>query len=407
MAAKGAIIVCWKECDPVSERLEFVKLASVEGANKAELCRRFGVSRKTGNKWLARWREEGEAGLRDRSRRPKHTPRQTDKCVEREVLKLRQRHPAWGGRKIRRRMEDLGLSEVPAASTITAILKRHGLISDEESSKHQAFSRFERSQPNDLWQMDFKGEFKLSTGKNCFPLTVLDDHSRYSLGIRACGNQRGPTVKRQMRSVFQRYGIPRAIYVDNGNPWGTAHRYARHTRFSLWLMRHDIEVIHGLPYHPQGRGKLERFHRTLKLEVLQGRQLSSLKESQSNFNPWRTVYNHERPHEALDLAVPASRYRSSHRSFVEVTTPFEFSSRFKTRRPNNGGQFKFHGKVYRVSEIFNDQSIGLSPTTEDGVWSVYYCRFVIGQLNEHQGTFQRASRLAESRCARSSQTAGK
>lgn len=386
--------MCWKECDPVSERLEFVKLASVEGANKADLCRRFGVSRKTGNKWLARWRAEGEKGLEDRSRRPLQSPGRTAAKVERAVLKLRKQHPYWGGRKLRRLMQDLGHDEIPSASTITAILKRNGMIDEAESLKHQPFTRFERTHPNDLWQMDFKGEFELSTGRKCFPLTIMDDHSRYSLAVDACGNQRGPTVQRQIRRVFQKYGIPRAIYVDNGNPWGTAYRYARHTRFSLWLMRQDIEVIHGKPYHPQGRGKLERFHRTLKLEVLQGRQLTSLKESQSRFDPWRTIYNHRRPHEALDLDVPASRYQASVRNFNESKEVYQYSSRFETRRPNNGGQFKFKGEVYRISEIYNDQAIGLAPTTEDGIWDVYYCRFRVGVLNQKEVKFTRASRLS-------------
>jgi len=396
----------WKECDPVSERLEFVKLASCESANKSELCRRFGVSRKTGAKWLERWQAEGEAGLYDRSRRPRRSPAQTCSEVEQLILGVRQDHPTWGGRKIRRRLQDLGHQEVPAASTITTILRRHGLIDDQSSSASVPWQRFERPSPNDMWQVDFKGEFALSSGQKCYPLTILDDHSRYSLGVRACVNQRGLTVQRQMRKVFQKYGIPRAIYVDNGNPWGTAYRHARQTRFSLWLMRQDIEVIHGRPYHPQGRGKLERFHRTLKLECLQGRQFSSFKETQSNFDPWRTTYNHDRPHEALELDVPASRYVASERSFQEASGPYQYSSRFQTRRPNNGGQFKFKGSVYRISEIFNDHPVGLSQTGAAGIWDVYYCRFLVGRLDEATGKVSRTSRWVESRCARFNPAAG-
>lgn len=406
MALKGAIILSWKECDIVSERREFVELADVPGSNKSELCRRFGVSRKTGNKWYKRWKEEGEAGLQDRSRKPHSSPNKTPDSEEQLVLEVRDEHSTWGGRKIRRRLQNLGHQKVRAASTITEILRRNGLIDPDSSSKSGPWNRFERSEPNDLWQVDFKGEFALSTGRKCYPLTILDDHSRYSLGIKACRNQRGPTVKQQMREVFKKYGIPLAIYVDNGNPWGTAYRDMRHTRFSLWLLRQDIEVIHGMPYHPQGRGKLERFHRTLKLESLQGRQFSSLKESQANFDRWRQVYNHERPHEALELDVPVSRYRVSDRSFHEATEPFEYSSRFQTRRLNNGGQFKFEGAVYRISEIYNDQRIGLSPTGTDGVWSIHYCQFVVGQLNQHTGEVNRTSLRAESRSARSSPQAG-
>ena len=154
-----------------------------------------------------------------------------------------------------------------------------------------------------LVSADFKGDFEMSCGSRCFPLTILDDHSRYSLGIIACANQRRATVKDHFRSVFQNYGIPRAIYVDNGNPGGNSNGRTRHSQLSAWLMRQDIKVIHGQPHHPQGRGKIERFHRTLKLEVLQDRRLSDLVDAQSAFDPWRSIYNHERPHESLDLAA--------------------------------------------------------------------------------------------------------
>ena len=171
-------------------------------------------------------------------------------------------------------------------------------------------------------------------------------------------------------------------------------------------MRHDIEVIHGRPYHPQGRGKLERFHRTLKQEVLQGRQFGSLRRTQACFDDWRTVYNHERPHESLGDETPGSRYCVSNRSFAEQTERFEYSSRFVTRRANRGSQIKFRGKSYRLSEIFKDQWVGLCPTLTDGVWDIHYCRFVIARLDERTGEIQRSSRLAEFRCAPSSQPAG-
>lgn len=379
----------WKESDRVSERLEFVKLASVEGANFSLHCERFGVSRKTGYKWLKRWRESGQTGLGDRSRRPSGSPARTSDATEQEVLAIRREHPAWGGRKIRKRLLALGVGSPPSASTITAILHREGFISEEESSKHTAFSRWERSDPNDLWQLDFKGEFKLTNGGNCYPLTLMDDHSRYALGVLACGNQRRITVQDHLRGVFDRYGIPRAIYVDNGSPWGTSCGTSRHTRLSVWLMRHEVKVIHGRPYYPQGRGKLERFHRTLKLELLQERSFDSLSVAQDAFDPWRSMYNHERPHEALDLEVPASRYRTSPRGFIERTRPYEYSSRFQTRKTNKRGQLHFHGKVYGISEAFLGERLGLSPTTTDGLWDVYYCGFSIGQLDEREVRFGR------------------
>ena len=166
----------WQECDLLCLRREFVKLASVEGANMSALCRQFGVSRKTGYKWRRRFLEEGESGLHDRSRRPLTFRESTPAAMEARVLAVRDEHPVWGGRKIRARLMALGESGVPAASTITAILRRHGRIADVESSRREAYQRFERSAPNELWQIDFKGEFKMSNGRYCYPLTLLDDH---------------------------------------------------------------------------------------------------------------------------------------------------------------------------------------------------------------------------------------
>lgn len=373
----------WKECDQVSLRVEFVQLASVEGANIAELCRRFEISRKTGYKWLARWKQLGPGGLLDQSRRPVNSPHQTPGEAEQAVLKVRSEHRSWGGRKIREVLLQGGLADPPSASTITQILHRHDLVTSAATTKAERWTRFERGEPNELWQVDFKGEFKVSAGGWCYPLTLLDDHSRFSLGVFGCGNQQRTTVKARFREVFERYGIPRSVYVDNGNPWGTKGQEQRHTRFTAWLLRHDISVIHGQPCHPQGRGKLERFHRTLKLEVLQDQQFASLRESQAAFDTWRNVYNLERPHEALAMAVPASRYRVSERQFEERTRAYEYSARFEVRHPNRYGQFSFHGTTYKVSEAFGQQPLGLAASGVDGIWDVYFCRFPIAVLDEH------------------------
>lgn len=372
----------WKECDRVSLRGEFVRLASVEGANFSTLCRQFEISRKTGYKWLARFREEGEAGLQDQSRRPRQVRCPTSAEVERRILEIRDAHPAWGGRKIRRRLQNLKMQEVPAASTITAILRRHGRISSEASQERIPYQSFERNAPNELWQMDFKGEFKMSNGRYCYPLTVLDDHSRFALGLVACGDQQRPTVQQHLISLFRRYGLPRAIYTDNGPPWGSLNSPTRHTQLTAWLMRLDVQVIHGTPFYPQGRGKEERFHRTLKAELLQDRHFDDLPHTQSRFDPWRHVYNQERPHEALGLEVPASRYHSSDREYPEQLVPFEYSNRFQTRRANAVGQIRFQGHSYKASEAFRNEILGLSATGEEGVWDVYYCHFRIGQLDE-------------------------
>jgi transposase InsO family protein len=201
----------------MSQRKEFVMLTITEEANMATLCRRFGISRKTGYKWFKRYQEKGDDGLEDQSRKPQNSPLHTSKVVEDRILAVRDKHPTWGGRKIAARLITLGMKTVPAASTITAILNRHGKIDPQESSKHKAFKRFEALHPNDLWQMDFKGHFGIRKGR-CHPLTLLDDHSRYSLAVRACENEQGETVKNELIRIFQCYGLPMSILCDNGSP---------------------------------------------------------------------------------------------------------------------------------------------------------------------------------------------
>lgn len=383
--------MAWKEWDRVSLRREFVRLASVEGANVSAVCRQFQISRKTGYKWLARYQADGDGGLSDQSRRPKNFRSPTSPELERQVLAIRDAHPTWGGRKIRARLRHLEVEEVPAASTITAILKRHGRISEQASWERTPYERFQRDAPNELWQMDFKGEFKMSNQQYCYPLTVLDDHSRFALGLVACGNQRRPTVQQHLVNLFRRYGLPQAIYTDNGPPWGSLNSPTRHTRLTAWLMRLDVQVIHGTPFYPQGRGKEERFHRTLKAELLQNRHFDDLAHTQSRFDPWRDMYNQERPHEALDLAVPASRYHTSSREYPEQLPNFEYSEHFQTRKTNSMGQFQFAGHVHKASEAFSRQQLGLRESGEDGIWDVYYCHFRIGQLDQrtHGGPLRR------------------
>lgn len=210
----------WNPRDTVNLRLEFVQLALHEGGNHRELCWRFGISPKTGYKWLTRFEQGGVAGLEDRSRRPLSSPTRTPPEVEQRVLALRQEH-VWGGRKIERRLHDLGDPVVPTASTVTRILHRHGLIMPQASQAATRWQRFEHEQPNDLWQMDFKGWIELIDGRRCSPLTVLDDHSRFSIVLDACSRTDTQVVRQRLRDAFRRYGLPLRINADNGSPWGS------------------------------------------------------------------------------------------------------------------------------------------------------------------------------------------
>ena len=312
----------WKECSAVSCREEFVGLAQCELANVSELCVRFGISRKTGYKWLGRYKDAGVSGLLDRSRRPQGSPGRTPEAVEGRVLAIRGEHPAWGGRKIRRVLLNGRHKGVPSASTVTAILRRHGLIDEAASNQRKAWNRFEHERPNDLWQMDFKGHFAMDRGR-CHPLTILDDHSRYCVGLQACGNEQTGTVHDRLTSVFRCYGLPRRMLMDNGSPWGSDPDHPW-TPLTAWLLRLGVSVSHGRPYHPQTQGKDERFHRTLKAEVLNGRFFEDLPACQSAFDDWRETYNVRRPHEALALNTPTTRYAVSPRPFPEALPPIEY-----------------------------------------------------------------------------------
>ena len=273
----------WTEVSVMSQRLEFVSLAQREENNMRELCRRFGVSPSTGYKWLRRFSDGGAAAMVDQPRRPHHSPQRTPLEVEQVVLAVRDAHPAWGARKLRAWLLARSHEHLPSPSTITAILQRQGRTDPMEGRKHKTWQRFERQAPNQLWQMDFKGHFPLSTGR-CHPLTVLDDHSRFALGLEACPDETAKTVQQRLTTIFRCYGLPDRMVMDNGSPWGSDEDH-RYTPLTVWLLRLGIAVSHGRPYHPQTQGKDERFHRTLKAEVLRGRTFVDLSQCQRTFDP--------------------------------------------------------------------------------------------------------------------------
>ena len=371
----------WRDVSVMDERLEFVRLLELGGLGMAELCRRFGISRDTGYRLADRRRKEGIAGLADRSRRPLTSPGNTGKVMEQAVLDLRATHPAWGGRKLARRLVDQGLADVPQPSTVTEILRRQGLLESEKRQK--PYQRFEHPGANDLWQMDFKGHFPAGPGR-CHPLTVLDDHSRFALGLEACADEQSLTVKACLTTIFRRYGLPNRLLCDNGAPWGVPSRTGPETGWTalgVWLLRLGIRLSHGRPYHPQTQGKDERFHRSLKAEVLALRRFTSLADCQRAFDQWRPVCNHERPHEALDLATPATRFTPSPRAMPEVPPLPEYDHGEQVRKITRDGYFAFRGKHWKISQAFAGYKIALRPTQTDGKWTICFASHTIGLLD--------------------------
>ena len=361
----------WREMSVETERYEFVRLARGGGLSMREACRRFGVSPTTGYRWLARAHEQGAEGLKDRSRAPHTSPGRTPRAMEELVCGLRQRHPAWGGRKIHRVLRNDGVADVPPPSTCSSILRRFDLITPPERARH-AWQRFEHTAPNLLWQMDFKGHIAAGAGR-CHPLTILDDHSRFNICLSACADERSETVQEQLITAFRRYGLPDAMLMDNGAPWGSDARH-RHTRLTTWMMRRGVIIAHGRPFHPQTQGKEERFHRTLKAEVLTTRpQWQSHDELQRAFDGWRPVYNYRRPHEGIGMAVPGDRYVPSTRRYTDTLPPIEYAPGDLVRKVQDHGRISFRGRVHRVGRAFVGEPVALRATEEDGVWEVYYC----------------------------------
>jgi transposase InsO family protein len=352
----------------MDRKLDFVRLALAEGANVRELCRRFGVSPTLGYRLLGRYRSEGAVGLAERSRRPLVSPGRTPAPVEAAVLEVRTEHPVWGGRKIAAVVKRRGLAP-PAPSTVTQILRRHGVELGAFGGGQPAFTRFEHPQPNDLWQMDFKGHVALRQGR-LHPLTVLDDHSRFCLVLAACGDERTETVKSRLIRAFERYGLPWRITADNGSPWGNGPA-DRFTPLGVWLMEQDIRLGHSRPYHPQTQGKDERFHRSLKAEVLAGPPFKDIDQADTELERWRGLYNHVRPHEALDMATPIERYTPSPRAYQDTIQDFAYGPDDETRRVNDQ-RISFKGHVIRVPRAFQKKTVALRPTQTSGVYDLIY-----------------------------------
>ncbi len=352
----------WKEQDRMELRAEVCAMVRQGEPPVSVVAKRYGVSRKTVYKWLTR--EAAGEPMSDRSRRPQTSPRQTPAELEAVVLAARDRHPTWGSRKLSVVVAREMAITIPP-TTIDRMLRRGERIDPEARLEHRPLRRFERPAPNDLLQLDFTGHFAMAQGR-CHPLPVLDDHSRFLLGLVACANEQRGGVEAMLTAIFERYGVPEALLCDHGPPWGTTQGMVGLTRLAVWLMRQDIEVIHGRPRHPQTQGKLERFNRTLNAEVIRGRTYQDLAEVQAAFDRFRTEYNQERPHQALDLATPISRYRPSPRPYRATPEPFEYGAEVAVRKVDKTGRISWQGAIVSISDALAGEYVGLRPALPDG-----------------------------------------
>ncbi len=366
----------WENRGTMSMKEEFIKRALSQTVNFSQLCQEFKISRKTGYKWLNRYTEEGILGLVEHSKRPIVCPDQTSNEMVDLILEIQKQYPAWGGRKLRQVLINQGHQDLPCEKTFNRLLSKHREIYIQKPVK--AFIRFERSQPNELWQMDFKGHFQIEEGR-CHPLTILDDHSRFSICLKACLSESEACVRQALEDCFRQYGLPDAMTMDNGSPWKGSPPF-RLSRLTVWLMRLGIKVSHSRPYHPQTQGKDERFHRTLKEEVLKFYQFKNLADIQQRFDEWREVYNCIRPHDGINLQCPAQRYKPSLKLFPERLEPLEYPFADEIRKVGVCGTISFKDKAYFVGEHLSKEYVGLVEK-EEGTFDVYFATTKIQRLN--------------------------
>lgn len=363
----------WEDKTVEKLRKEFVE-ASKTSKNFSSLCREFGISRKTGYKWVER--SETSGILTDYSHAPFHIPGKTSPEIEKAILDVRKDNPEWGAKTILKVLENNGYSDLPCIRTANNILQRNGCISEEESQKRQASLRFQREHCNELWQLDFKGDFPLLNGTRCFPLDVIDDCSRYCLGIFAKNNTLG--VTQNMEQVFREYGLPKAILCDNGGQF--ANSKGGYTQFEKWLMDLDVLPIHGRPFHPQTQGKIERFHRTMKNELLKRRAFFDIADADEQLNHWKTKYNEIRPHEAINMRCPADVYIPSERKYPEKIQPYEYSGMYRLLKVNFKGYLRFDSKVFYLSETMIGAILELREDETENA-SLCYRNYKIAEIN--------------------------
>lgn len=369
----------WKELSTMELKEEFIRQALKSEVNFKALCQSYNISRTTGYNTLKAYRQYGHKALESKSRKPDTSPNMTSDFVIECILAVRHANPRWGGRKIRAYLIKQGVRNMPSEKTCNRILSRYGCINPEESAKHKPYIRFEHAHPNDLWQMDFKGHFP--TGQQrCHPFTLLDDHSRFSLAIISCPDETKETVIKALIDVFRTYGLPKRITMDNGSPWGYGPSQ-RYTEIDIWLIRLGINVSHSRPYHPQTQGKLERFHRTLKLELLSEYYFDTLAHAQEGFDWWRKLYNEKRPHEGIGLDVPESRYERSDRLYPETLPEIEFPSGVEIRRVDVNGKISYKGKYYRLGKGLAREPVGVRESEEqENMLDVFYCHQKVLEL---------------------------
>jgi putative transposase len=363
----------WRQTSPMDQKTQFIADSLRRTLSMTELCTLYGVSRKTGYKWIDRYLTSGPPGLEDRSRKPFSSPHQTPQHVVEALIELRPHHPSWGAKKLRSILQKRHPRwPLPARSTVCDIFRRHGLVPKTRHRRHIGHPGKPTSlilAPNDVWSADVKGHFKTGDGLYCYPLTVADGYSRFLLGCHALSSTRVAEAKPVFTRLFKAFGLPKRIRTDNGVPVAT-NTLGRLSQLSAWWVRLGIlpECIE--PGKPQQNGRHERMHRTLKADTTRP-PAHTRRAQQRTFECFREEFNCQRPHEALDMRTPAACYAPSSRKMPHKLPPLEYPDRFEVRYVSANGGIRWHHRWVNVSHVCVGDYVGLEDI-DDGVWNVYF-----------------------------------
>ena len=383
----------WSETTAMSERRRFIEDLESMLFTMTELCQQYGISRKTGYKWAARYVKEGVNGLADRSRAPKRSPQRTEQRVVDALVELRRKHPLWGPKKLlgywKRRRPDWPW---PAASTAGEILKRAGLVKAQPRRRrrpHSGRPQIEVLGANDLWTADFKGEFRTGDRRYCYPLTVADRCSRYLLSCQGRRSTAYARARPVFEKLFRKKGLPRGILSDNGVPFSST-ALAGLSRLSVWWIKLGIQPVLIQPGHPEQNGAHERMHRTLKAETTRP-PARNLLAQQRSFDTFRREFNHQRPHEALGQRPPAEFYQASPRPYPKRLQEIEYPGHYEVRRVRTDGSIKWQGQFLYVSQVLSGEPVGLEEV-DDGIWSLHFAQLLLARLDERERRLQGIAR---------------
>ena len=379
----------WRECSEMEERLRFVARL-LDGEGMSDVCREFGISRKTGYKIFHRYKDDGLEALTDRSRRPVRYANQLPEQIERTIVATKKDKPHWGARKIRELLvrKLAGDVRIPARSTVHAVLDRHGLVKrarQRRRGKAEGTELSQAAQPNDLWCADFKGEFKLGNRRYCYPLTVTDQATRYLLACEALESTKEAPVIEAFVRLFKERGLPEAIRSDNGLPFASPNGLYNLSKLSVFWLRLGIALERIKPGNPHENGRHERMHRTLKQETTRPPGANSLQQ-QARFDDFVSEFNDERPHEALDMKAPAEVYTPSSRAYEglpELDYPFHDKDILVTAC----GRICMHRKKINISTVLAGQRLGIKEV-DDGIWLVSFMHYDLGYIDLEQKTLQ-------------------